>query len=241
MFRVATLPTKAVGDRLLCWRNRLNRRDLDGTSLRSRLGKPNQRKGQNEKLMNVALFCEFLCFSLGKQARFTLNFCSGMPLRTVHELPFLWFGLPGPEKRDLHLVALSCAMPRDYLSNSNAPLLHAMRLWGFWYLWCDTPSPFSELFPLGEHAKWRCDTPLSQGYLSDACAIPYENETIDARPALRYDLEKLLRDMGGCPSFPWFPWFPLIQHSAPLFAVVVFWFSLFCESHLVAKHRLGKP
>ena len=55
-----------------------------------------QRKGQNEKFMNFAHFCEFWCFSLGKQARFTLNFCSGMPLRKVHELTFLWFGLPGP-------------------------------------------------------------------------------------------------------------------------------------------------
>ena len=63
---------------------------------RSRPGKPNQRKGQNEKFMNFAHFCEFWCFSLGKQARFTLNFCSGMPLRKVHELTFLWFGLPGP-------------------------------------------------------------------------------------------------------------------------------------------------
>ena len=46
--------------------------------------------------MNFAHFCEFWCFSLGKQARFTLNFCSGMPLQKVHELAFLWFGLPGP-------------------------------------------------------------------------------------------------------------------------------------------------
>ena len=35
-------------------------------------------------------------FLSGKQARFTLNFCSGMPLRKVDELTFLWFGLPGP-------------------------------------------------------------------------------------------------------------------------------------------------
>ena len=62
---------------------------------RSRPGKPNQRKGQNEKLMNFGHFCEFWCFSLGKQSRFTFNFCSGMPLRKVHELAFLWFGLPG--------------------------------------------------------------------------------------------------------------------------------------------------
>ena len=46
--------------------------------------------------MNVAHFCEFWCFSSGKQARFTSNFCSGMPLWKVHELAFLWFGLPGP-------------------------------------------------------------------------------------------------------------------------------------------------
>ena len=46
--------------------------------------------------MNFAHFCEFWCFSLGKRARFTLNFCSGMPLRKVHELTFLWFGLPAP-------------------------------------------------------------------------------------------------------------------------------------------------
>ena len=62
----------------------------------TRPGKPNQRKGQNEKFMNFAHFWEFWCFSLGKQARFTLNFCSGVPLRKVHELAFLWFGLPGP-------------------------------------------------------------------------------------------------------------------------------------------------
>ena len=40
--------------------------------------------------------CEFWCFSLGKQARFTLNFCSGMPLAKSHEPTFLWFGFPGP-------------------------------------------------------------------------------------------------------------------------------------------------
>ena len=45
-----------------------------------------------------------------------------------------------------------------------------------WPSGCDTPSPFSEPFPLGEHAKWRCDTPPEKGYLSDPCAIPYENK-----------------------------------------------------------------
>ena len=32
-----------------------------------------------------------------------------------------------------------------------------------WRIGCDTPFPFSEPFPLGEHAKWRCDTPTSKG------------------------------------------------------------------------------
>ena len=45
-----------------------------------------------------------------------------------------------------------------------------------WPLGCDTASPFSERFPLGEHAEWRCDTPPQKRYLSDTCAIPYENK-----------------------------------------------------------------
>ena len=44
--------------------------------------------------MNFTLFCEFGCFFLGKQAQFTSNFGSNLPPRKVHELTFLWFGLP---------------------------------------------------------------------------------------------------------------------------------------------------
>ena len=41
-------------------------------------------------------------------------------------------------------------------------------LWGFWCRnmtnWVRyPPSPFAEPFPLGEHAKWRCDTPPQRG------------------------------------------------------------------------------
>ena len=54
------------------------------------------KKGKNEKFMNFALFCELWCFSLGKQARFTLNFVPECPCEKVHEPTFLWFGLPGP-------------------------------------------------------------------------------------------------------------------------------------------------
>ena len=61
------------------------------------------------------------------------------------------------------LVAPYCAIPRDYLSDT--PLLRAM---GFLVsqhgqLGAIPPPPFSQRFPLGEHAKWRCDTPPSKG------------------------------------------------------------------------------
>ena len=37
-----------------------------------------------------------------------------------------------------------------------------------------------------------------KGYLSDTCAIPYENKAKYVRyPPLRYYLERVLRDMGG--------------------------------------------
>ena len=77
--------------------------------IRSRPGKPNQRKGQNEKFMNFAHFCEFWCFSLGKQARFTLNFCSGTPLRKVHEPTF--FGLVCRGHSWPILVSFFCGFP----------------------------------------------------------------------------------------------------------------------------------
>ena len=55
------------------------------------------KKGRKRKVHEFRPFlCEFWCFPLGEQARFTLNFCSGMPLGKAHELAFLWFGLPGP-------------------------------------------------------------------------------------------------------------------------------------------------
>ena len=75
-----------------------------------------------------------------------------------------------------YLVAPYCAIPRDYLSDT--PLLRAM---GFLVsqhgqLGAIPPPPFSERFPIGEHAKWRCDTPPQKGYLSDTGARPYENK-----------------------------------------------------------------
>ena len=67
-----------------------------------------------------------------------------------------------------------------------------------WPIGCDTPSPFSERFPLGEHAKWRCDTPPQKGYLSDTCAIPFENKAKCMRyPPLRYYLERVMCAIWG--------------------------------------------
>ena len=80
--------------------------------------------------MNFAHFCEFWCFSLGKQARFTLNFCSGMPLRKIHELTFLWFGLPGPL-----LIEKSClkiSIPEGDLEK------FFCNLWALWVIDCQT-------------------------------------------------------------------------------------------------------
>ena len=96
-----------------------------------------------------------------------------------------------------NLVAPYCAIPRDYLSDT--PLLRAM---GFLVsqhgqLGAIPPSPFSERFPLGEHAKWRCDTPPSKGvsqrYLRDTL---WKQGKWVRYPPLRYYLERVLRDRG---------------------------------------------
>ena len=74
----------------------------------------------------------------------------------------------------LPLLAPYCAIPRDYLSDT--PARYGVFGVSTWPNGCDTPSPFSECFPLGEHEKWRCDTPPQKGYLSDTCAIPFESK-----------------------------------------------------------------
>ena len=55
------------------------------------------KKGPKRKVHEFLLFCEFWCFFSRKTSTIHIsNFCSGMPPRKVHELTFLWFGLPGP-------------------------------------------------------------------------------------------------------------------------------------------------
>ena len=77
-------------------------------------------------------------------------------------------------------MAPYCAIPRDYLSDT--PLLRAMGFLGVstWPIGCDTPSPFSEVFPLGEHAKWRCDTPLTRGISAILARYPLKIRQIGA-------------------------------------------------------------
>ena len=45
-----------------------------------------------------------------------------------------------------------------------------------WPIGCDTPSPFSEHFPLESMRSGGAIPPPPKGYLSDTCAIPYENK-----------------------------------------------------------------
>ena len=73
-------------------------------------------------------------------------------------------------------MAPYCAIPRDYLSDTPPIARYGVLVSQHGQLGAIPPPPFSERFPIGEHAKWRCDTPPQKGYLSDTCAIPYENK-----------------------------------------------------------------
>ena len=73
-------------------------------------------------------------------------------------------------------MAPYCAIPRDYLSDT--PLLRAM---GFWVsqhgqLGAIPPPPFLSFSPLESMRSGGAIPPPQKGYLSDTCAIPYENK-----------------------------------------------------------------
>ena len=74
------------------------------------------------------------------------------------------------------LVAPYCAIPRDYLSDT--PLLRAM---GFLVsqdgqLGAIPPPSFLSVSPLESMRSGGAIPPSQKGYLSDTCAIPYENK-----------------------------------------------------------------
>ena len=82
-------------------------------------------------------------------------------------------------------MAPYCAIPRDHLGDT--PL--ACALWGFWCLNMANrvryPLPFSERFPLGVHAKWRCDTPpLKRGISAILPRYPMKTRQMGAIPPL---------------------------------------------------------
>ena len=94
------------------------------------------------------------------------------------------------------LVAPYCAIPRDYLSDT--PLLRAM---GFLVsqhgqLGAIPPPPFLSVSPL-ESMRSRGampPPPPQKGYLSDTCAIPYENKAVvGPGPSLKEGQQRHLR------------------------------------------------
>ena len=60
----------------------------------------NQKKGQNEKFMNFALFCEFWCFFLGKTSTIHMELLFGnAPAKSSwSDLSLVWFAGATPEK-----------------------------------------------------------------------------------------------------------------------------------------------
>ena len=107
------------------------------------------------------------------------------------------------KRRDLFFVrALSGPVLRDTARLSQRyPSIARYGVFGVstWPIGCDTPSPFSERSPLGEHAKWRCDTTppkkgVSQRYLRNT---HLKQGKWVRYPPLRYYLERVLRDMGA--------------------------------------------
>ena len=74
------------------------------------------------------------------------------------------------------LVAPYCAIPRDYLSDT--PLLRAVGFLGSQHGQSGAipPPPSLRFSPVESMQSGGADTPPQKGYLSDTCAIPYENK-----------------------------------------------------------------
>ena len=67
-----------------------------------------------------------------------------------------------------------------------------------WPIGCDTPSPFSERFPLGEHAKWRCDSPpFKRGISAILARYPIKTIQMGAIPPSAILSRKGIARYGG--------------------------------------------
>ena len=116
-------------------------------------------------------------FPKGKRQSTTAVAKYGFECRIVTPLAVMFFF--GPENTvdaEKHLVAPYCAIPRDYLSDT--PLLRDM---GFsvsqhGQLGAIPPPPFLSVCPLEYMRSRGAIPPPQKGYLSDTCAIPYENK-----------------------------------------------------------------
>ena len=94
------------------------------------------------------------------------------------------------------LVAPYCAIPRDYLSDT--ALLRAMGFFVSQHGHAIPPSPFSRRFPLGEHAKWRCDTPpLQSGISAIRARYPMKARQMGAMPPSAILSRKGISRYGG--------------------------------------------
>ena len=120
-------------------------------------------ESKREKTLIWGIFLFYLAIVSGRMVGCTpRGSCNNALLRRVFSTRrFLNKGLSGPV---LHDTAR--------LSQRYPPIArHGVFGVSTWPIGCDTPSPFSERFPLGEHAKWRCDTAPSKGvsqrYLCD--------------------------------------------------------------------------
>ena len=67
-----------------------------------------------------------------------------------------------------------------------------------WPIGCDTPSLFSERFPLWEYAKWRCDTlPLKRGISAILARYPMKTRQLGAIPPSAILSRKGIARYGG--------------------------------------------
>ena len=100
-------------------------------------------------------------------------------------------------RRELTLVAPHFAIPRDYLSDIPIARYGVFGV-STWPIGCNTPSPFSERFPLGEHAKWRCDTPpLKRGISAILARYPMKTRQMGAIPPSAILSRKGMARCGG--------------------------------------------
>ena len=107
------------------------------------------------------------------------------------------FLLPCPYESLDALVAPYCAIPRDYLSDT--PLLRAM---GFLVsqhgqLGALPPPPFLSVPPLESMRSGGAIHTPQKGYLSDTCAIPYENKANGCDTPLCDTISKGIARYGG--------------------------------------------